>query len=274
MNFAPILEGTRTAAREAGEILLSHFGHLESIRNKGKLDLVTEADVASERFLVRRLRELLPEAAILAEEGTVSDGAGGLRWVVDPLDGTTNFAHGYPVFCVSIALEEDGTVLLGVVHDPTRAETFSALRGGGAELNGHRLAVAGAHRLEEAMLVTGFPYDVHTTRRDNLTQFAAMLKRGRALRRGGSAALDLSYVAAGRMDGFWEESLMPWDVAAGALLVIEAGGRVTGYGGEPFDLSAGHVVAGNERIHEAMVEILRGIEERGELPSLEVRRRG
>jgi len=276
MDLTHVLDGARLAALEAGEILLSLFGRLESVRKKGEgdIDLVTEADVASETMLVRRLRKLLPEASLLAEEGTARDAAGGLRWVIDPLDGTTNFTHGYPVFCVSIALEEDGSVLLGVIHDPTRRETFSAVRGEGATRDGERLSVAGATSLGEAMLVTGFPYDVHTTRRDNLTQFAAMLKRARALRRGGSAALDLSYVAAGRMDGFWEESLAPWDVAAGALLVREAGGRVTGYRGEPFDLAAGHVVAANPAIHEAMVAVLREIEERGDLPPLEQRRRG
>jgi myo-inositol-1(or 4)-monophosphatase len=278
MNPERILEGTRLAALEAGEVLLSLFGRLESVRKKGEgpgsIDLVTEADVASEKLLVERLRTLLPEASLLTEEGTGRDAAGGLRWVVDPLDGTTNFAHGYPVFSVSIALEEDGTVLLGVVHDPTRGETFTALRGKGAARNGDRLAVADARELGDAMLVTGFPYDVHTTRRDNLTQFAALLKRARAVRRGGSAALDLANVAAGRLDGFWEESLAPWDMAAGALLVQEAGGEVTGYRGEPFDLSAGHVVAANPAIHERLVAVLSEIEAGGDLPPLESRRRG
>jgi myo-inositol-1(or 4)-monophosphatase len=265
MDLEHLAQGAERAAREAGDLLLDRLGRV-SVEHKGEVDLVTEADRESERFLVERLTTLLPGAAILAEEGSGASGTGPARWIVDPLDGTTNYAHGYPVFCVSIALEVDGATVLGVVHDPTRDECFTARRGAGAWLAGRRLGVSRTADLPRALLVTGFPYDVRTSPRDNLTQFAAFAKRARGVRRGGSAALDLSYVAAGRLDGFWEEKLHPWDVAAGVLLVTEAGGRVSGYLGNAFDMAARHIVATNGLIHDAMVRVLAGIEEHGTLP--------
>jgi myo-inositol-1(or 4)-monophosphatase len=273
MNPREILDGAVSAAREAGRVLLDRLGKIHDVELKGAVDLVTEADRESEALLVALLHRLLPAASILAEEGDGIDASPDLSWIVDPLDGTTNFAHGYPVFCVSIALEDSGGGLLGVVHDPTRDETFTALRGEGARLGSRRLRVSETPSVDRAVLVTGFPYDVWTTERDNLTQFRRFLKTARAVRRDGSAALDLAYVAAGRLDGFWEEGLAPWDMAAGALLVREAGGTVTGYRGEVLDLRGGNIVAANGRLHAAMVRTLSEIEDGGELPPLASRRR-
>jgi myo-inositol-1(or 4)-monophosphatase len=267
------MAGVLAASEEAGNLLLGFLGHLESVEYKSELDLVTRADRESERFLVDRLSRLLPEASILAEEGSGIERDPEVRWIVDPLDGTTNFAHGYPIFCVSIALEKNGECILAVVHDPTRSESFTAIRGGGARRNGDRIRVSEAGTLNRSILVTGFPYDVHTTPRNNLPQFGRFLRTARAVRRDGSAALDLAYLAAGRFDGFWEECLAPWDVAAGSLLVEEAGGRVSGYRGEPNDLRAGHIVASNGLIHAAMLEILTEVEEQGGLPPLTTRAR-
>jgi myo-inositol-1(or 4)-monophosphatase len=273
MNTDALMAGALAAAEEGGDLLLGFLGHLESVEYKGEVDLVTEADRESERFLVERLSQLTPEASILAEEGSGVQRDSDLRWIVDPLDGTTNFAHGYPIFCISIALERNGECILGIVHDPTRKESFVAIRGEGAHRNGESIRVSEAGTLGESLLVTGFPYDVHTAARNNLTQFGSFLRSARAVRRDGSAALDLAYVAAGRFDGFWEEGLAPWDIAAGALLVEEAGGLVTGYRGEPGDLGSGNIVASNGHIHEAMVEILSEIEDRGDLPPLTTRAR-
>ncbi len=273
MNWNRLLEPTVAIAREAGSLLLDYLGRLERVEYKGTLDLVTDADRASETLLVERLARLLPGAGILAEEGSGFETASEQRWIVDPLDGTTNFAHGYPVFAVSIGLESAGERVLGVVHDPTRDECITAVRGGGAHRNGEPIHVGSVDRLDRAILVTGFPYDVHTTERDNLTQFRALLKRARAIRRDGSAALNLAYVAAGRFDGFWEEALAPWDMAAGALLVEEAGGTVTGYLEDPLDLRAGHLIAANAVLHSRLAAVLREIETSGTLPSLDSRRR-
>jgi len=272
MNDRELLQSTIKIAEEAGALLLERLGQHNTVEHKGVVDLVTEADKVSERLLVERLHAVLPEAGILAEEGSGTERSSNLRWVVDPLDGTTNYAHGYPVFSVSIALERDGAIVLGVVLDPSRTECFSALRGQGASLNGKPIQVSATEDVGSALLVTGFPYDVRTTERDNLTQFRKFLKTAQAIRRGGSAALDLCYVACGRFDGFWEESLSPWDMAAGVLLVQEAGGRVTGYLGGPPDIESGNILATNGRFHEAMQSILEDIEREAGLPSLAIRR--
>jgi myo-inositol-1(or 4)-monophosphatase len=272
MGDEELLQQVVKAAEDAGALLLDRLGTHQKVEHKGVVDLVTEADKASERLLVERLSAVLPEASILAEEGSGVERSATLRWVVDPLDGTTNYAHGYPVFSVSIALERDGAIHLGVVLDPTRNECFTALRGQGALLNGQPIQVSATPNLDAALLVTGFPYDVRTTARDNLTQFRQFLKTAQGIRRGGSAALDLCYVACGRFDGFWEESLSPWDMAAGVLIVQEAQGRVTGYLGGAPDIESGHILATNGRIHDAMQSILVEIEREGGLPSLETRR--
>jgi myo-inositol-1(or 4)-monophosphatase len=246
-------------AREAGRVLAEKFGRALRVSNKGDIDLVTEADIAAERLIVERIRSYHPRHAILTEESgdvvTAGDAGSEYKWVIDPLDGTTNYAHGYPCFCVSIALEHEGSVVLGVVYDPTRDELFAAERGGGATLNGRVLRVSETDELNGALLCTGFPYDVRD-RSDFARHFRNFIMRAQSVRRDGAAALDLAYVAAGRFDGFYEEGLRPWDVAAGVLLVEEAGGRVTHYDGSPFRIYTPPIVASNGLIHDAMLDVL------------------
>lgn len=246
-------------ARDAGRILAERFGRNIEISNKGKIDLVTEADLAAERFIIERIQSYYPRHAILAEEadasGVIHEGQGEWKWIVDPLDGTTNYAHGYPCFCVSIALERYGKIELGVIHDPIRDETFAAERGEGATLNGRRIRVSDVDDLNRAMLCTGFPYDVRD-RGDFARHFHNFIMTAQAVRRDGSAALDLAYVACGRFDGFWEEGLRPWDVAAGVLLVEEAFGRVSYYDGSPFNIYQPPILASNGLTHEAMMRVL------------------
>ncbi len=246
-------------ARDAGRVLAEKFGRVE-VRHKGDIDLVTEADLAAERLIIERLKSYYPRHAILSEEAGAAHAESGAdsewKWIVDPLDGTTNYAHAYPVFCVSIALEHRGEIVLGVVHDPTRDETFAAERGEGATLNGRRIRVSDTDDLNRALLCTGFPYDVRD-RGDFARHFRNFIMHAQAVRRDGSAALDLAYVAAGRFEGFWEEGLRPWDVAAGVLLVEEAGGRVTDYDERPFRIYNPPILATNGLVHEAMTRILR-----------------
>ena len=268
MDLKGVLDGTMDAVGKAGELLMGFLGRVVSIQFKGEVDLVTEADRASEALLVKLLGAVLPEASLLAEEGSEIQRSDDLRWIVDPLDGTTNFAHGYPIFCVSVALEHEGNRVLAVVHDPSRGDFFTAIRGEGANLNRDPIRVSPTHDLGDALLVTGFPYDVRTSARNNLLQFSRFLKRARAVRRDGSAALNLAYLAAGRFDGFWEEKLAPWDMAGGALLVEEAGGVVTDYGGNSLNLEAGHLVASNGTLQSQLLEVLAEIEAGGELPPL------
>jgi myo-inositol-1(or 4)-monophosphatase len=247
-------------AREAGRVLAEKFGRAIQISNKGDIDLVTEADIAAERLIVERIRSHHPRHAILTEEsGDVAEAGGAdaeYKWVIDPLDGTTNYAHGYPVFCVSVALEHEGRVVVGVVYDPLRDEMFAAERGGGATLNGRRVRVSDTDDLNRALLCTGFPYDVRD-RGDFARHFRNFIMRAQSVRRDGAAALDLAYVACGRFDAFYEEGLRPWDVAAGVLLVEEAGGRVTHYDGSPFRIYVPPIAASNGLVHEAMLEVLR-----------------
>ncbi len=246
------------AARDAGRELAERFGRALEISNKGDIDLVTEADLAAERLIVERIRNYYPRHAILAEESGASAhdlNASEYRWIIDPLDGTTNYAHGYPCFCVSIALARGDELLIGVVYDPTRDELFAAERGAGATLNDRPIRVSEIDDLNRAMLCTGFPYDVRE-RGDFARHFANFIMRAQAVRRDGSAALDLAYVACGRFDGFWEEGLRPWDVAAGVLLVEEAGGRVSRYDGTRFDIFTPPIIASNGLVHEAMMRVL------------------
>jgi myo-inositol-1(or 4)-monophosphatase len=245
------------AALAGGDVLKRYFGSDFRISYKGALNLVTEADVASEKEAVGILKRRFPGASILAEESGEERGESRSRFIIDPLDGTTNFAHGYPVFAVSIAYEEGNSVLAGVVYDPVREELFTAARGRGAFLNGRKLTVTSARDLGSALLVTGFPYDLKEDLTGNLELFHRFMGASRAIRRDGSAALDLCYVAAGRFDGFWEEKLGPWDTAAGALMVEEAGGRVTDLSGGSFHYRRGAIVASNSALHEAMIALIR-----------------
>jgi len=265
------LPGVEAVAREAGALLMGHFARRVTIEYKGEVDLVTVADRSSEELIVSRLRAHWPEHGIVAEEGTRSDPGAEYRWYVDPLDGTTNFAHGYPVFCVSISLvRQDGQREVGVLYDPTRDEMFSAERGSGATLNGKPMRVSKTARLCESLLGTGFPS--HKRHKNpNIHFYHQLTLRSHGVRRAGSAALDLACVASGRYDGFWEFNLNPWDTAAGVLLVEEAGGKVTRFDGTPFRLDSREVLGSNGLIHQELTtnfeEIFsgRGLEE---LPSV------
>jgi len=252
------------AALAAGRLQRKFFRSALAIRKKGPIDLVTEADIAVEQDVRARLARHFPTHTVLGEEAAQSapDGASPYRWIVDPIDGTTNFAHGLALFCVSIALEIDGRVEVGVIYEPIGGELFTAERGEGARLNGTRLHVTRESSLIDSLLVTGFPYSAGETRHEQLAVFTEFLAQAQAVRRLGSAALDLSYVAAGRFDAFWEQALNPWDVAAGALLVEEAGGRVTDFGGDRFNVFGRQIVASNGALHSRMLEVLGDVRRR------------
>jgi myo-inositol-1(or 4)-monophosphatase len=253
LNFAT------QVARDAGNLLLQRLG-IAQITNKGDIDLVTEADLAAEELIIDRIRSHYPLHGILAEESGEAVQAQSQRsdwkWIVDPLDGTTNYAHGYPCFCVSIAVEHAGALEIGVVYDPMRNEMFAAERGCGATLNERKIHVSNIKELSSSLVCTGFPYDVRK-RPDFARDFTNFTLNAQAVRRDGSAALDLAFVACGRFDGFWEDGLNPWDTAAGALLIAEAGGRVTNYENEPLDIYTKKVVASNGHVHGEMLRLLR-----------------
>jgi myo-inositol-1(or 4)-monophosphatase len=247
------------AVVRAGELQMARFGGRIGVDKKGAIDLVTEVDLAVERMFRALVAERFPDHQVLAEElGGAAAVPPGPCWVFDPIDGTTNYAHGIPIFCSSLALEVDGVAQVAAVFDPTRRELFTAERGVGAFLNGRRLSVSRADALIDAVVVTGFPYDVHSRVEEIVGLFGAFVGQARAVRRLGSAAIDLCYVAAGRMDGFWETGLKAWDIAAGALIVAEAGGLVTNMAGGPFSSRQGSVLAANARLHRAMLEVIRG----------------
>jgi myo-inositol-1(or 4)-monophosphatase len=249
------------AVVRAGDMMLARVGGDVHINKKSAIDLVTEVDVAIERMFRELISARFPDHAILGEEfGGSASVPEGPCWVFDPIDGTTNFAHGLPIFCSSLALEFDGVAEIAAVYDPTRRELFTAERGAGAFLNGQPIRVSSAASLIDAMLVTGFPYDVHTRLDEIIGLFRAFVGQARAVRRLGSAAIDLCYVAAGRMDGFWERDLNAWDIAGGALLVTEAGGRVTALDGEAFTSRGRSVLASNNLIHDAMIQTVRSVE--------------
>jgi myo-inositol-1(or 4)-monophosphatase len=244
-------------AREAGAILLEGYGRAHRPERKGRIDLVTEYDRRSEALLLDRLRERFPGDTVFAEESGVHAGtAGNVRWLVDPLDGTTNFAHNYPFFAVSIAAEVGGRLTAAAVYDPVRDEMFDAAAGDGAALNGRPIRVTDVDRLEDALLVTGFPYSIREDPEPTLRLFRAFLVRAQGIRRDGSAALNLCYLACGRFDGFWETDLSPWDMAAGVLIVREAGGLVTGFGDEEFRVEVPRILASNGALHDAMREVM------------------
>jgi myo-inositol-1(or 4)-monophosphatase len=248
------------AALHAGDVQMAHFlGDLQ-VDKKGAIDLVTNIDVEIERGFRAMIAERFPDHVVLGEEfadAASREATPGYCWVFDPIDGTTNYAHGLPIFCCSVALELDGLPVVAAVYDPNRRELFSAERGQGARLNGNPMRVSSTETLIDSLLVTGFHYDVHRDPGELMALFSAFITRARAVRRLGSAALDLCYVAAARFDGFWEMKLQPWDVAGGALIVEEAGGRVSTAEGDPFGSRKGSVLATNGGIHEQMLEVLR-----------------
>jgi myo-inositol-1(or 4)-monophosphatase len=241
---------------EAGRLLRERFNDRHEVRYKGEINLVTEADLLAEALITERIHRSFPGHDILAEESPETTHGSCFRWIVDPLDGTTNYAHGYPVFCTSIALEAEGEILLGAVYNPMMEELFLAEKGKGASLNGSRVSVSRTADLSKGLLGTGFPYDIRENRNNNMNYFRALALSAQAIRRPGAAALDLAYVAAGRFDGFWELRPMPWDTAAGWLLVTEAGGVVTDIFGAPYGVRSPHILAGNGLINEQMVRII------------------
>lgn len=245
-----------TAARIAGRYQKYRFSSELNIEMKGDKDLVTEVDRESERLIVEHLRAHFPDHDIVAEESVYPRKGSPCRWIIDPVDGTTNYAHGFPWFCSSIALEQDGELVVGVIYNPVYDELFTAVTGEGAFLNGVRLSVSTRAPLKNSLLGTGFPYDCATDPANNFAGFIAFQKSARGIRRAGAAALDLAYVAAGRLDGFWELKLKAWDVAAGVLLVREAGGVVTTFDGSAYDIFNDRIVASNGLIHDEMVAML------------------
>lgn len=250
----------RTAAIEAahiaGAVLEESARAGFAIEHKDAVNLVTDADRRAEQAIVDRIAADFPDHQILAEERGLRASASPYKWVIDPLDGTTNFAHGFPAYCVSVGLEHEGRMLLGVVFDPTRNELFVAEAGGGAVLNGRPIGVSRTAKLDEALLVTGFAYDIRESPQNNLDHFARFSLRAQGVRRMGAAALDLCYVACGRFDGFWELKLKPWDMAAGSVIVVEAGGRITNFGGRAFSIYGQELLATNGRIHDEMLAVL------------------
>lgn len=256
MNLERMLEVAVRAVKESGKIQKEWLEKDKKVELKGEINLVTEVDRICEGRIIEIIKETFPEHNILTEETPMPEGASPYRWIIDPLDGTTNYAHGYPCFCTSIALELEGKIVLGAIYDPLLDELFTAQQGEGGFLNGERIAVSETEQLIEALLCTGFPYDLRESSVNNLDHFDHFIMEARAIRRDGSAALDLCYVAAGRFDGFWELKLNPWDVAAGALIVEEAGGVVTNFSGETLDIYGHEILASNGRIHEEMVSVL------------------
>ncbi len=243
------------ALTKAGKIIRSSFGKEQKVTKKGEFNLVTEIDKASEKAVVELILKHFPDHSILAEESPAVTGSE-CRWIIDPIDGTTNFAHGFPVVSVSIGFERNGHLEMGGVLDPTRNELFFAERGKGAALNGKRVRVSGARTLVDSLIVTGFPYDRKKNPEDYLGMLRAFLTRVQCVRRTGSAALDLCYVACGRFDGYYEMKLNPWDKAAGMILVEEAGGKITDFSGKPLTLTRLQNLATNGLIHEEMLKLL------------------
>jgi myo-inositol-1(or 4)-monophosphatase len=245
-------------AADSGQILKKGFMRGKDISYKGRIDPVTEYDLQSEKLITDRIRGAYPDHDLLAEEGSEVSHEAEFRWIIDPLDGTVNFSHGFPVYCVSIALEYRRRLVMGVVYDPEREEMFWAVDKSGAHLNDHPIHVTGEGRLHRALLATGFAYDIGTARRNNLGLFSRMAKKAQGIRRPGSAALDLCWLAAGRIDGFWELKLHPWDTAAALVIVREAGGRVTRLDGGRYSIFDKEILASNGRIHRSMSRVLSG----------------
>lgn len=258
MDYNYIKNSAIGTAYGAAKILRSHMGNLDSIDRKGPQDLVTSADLASEKHILETLREKFPDHDVLAEEsGNNAGGKNGCLWIIDPLDGTTNFAHQLPIFSISIAFVKDDELRVGIVLNPVTGELFTATAGEGAALNGRQISVSDCRHLSESLLVTGFPYDVKQDTTPYMKRFEQCLKAAIGIRRLGSAALDLCFVACGRFEGFWEQNLKPWDTAAGTLIAREAGALVTDFSGSPYNPDKNEILATNGHIHQKLSSILR-----------------
>jgi myo-inositol-1(or 4)-monophosphatase len=249
------------AARLGGAILQDYAHNGFTVHSKDQaINLVTEADLQSEKAIIQSIRKTFPEHQILSEEQGLQDiPHHSIKWIIDPLDGTINFTHGFPMYNVSIGVEYQGTCVLGVIYDPTRDELFLGQQGRGATLNGTPIHVSATPKLAEALLVTGFDYDIHTATDNNLKEFCAFAVRARGMRRTGTAAIDLCYIACGRLDGFWELQLNPWDTAAGKVIVEAAGGKITNYAGEPYSIYGKSILATNTLIHSEMLSVLKEV---------------
>lgn len=261
INLEKLLTECTNISRNAGEILLKYFNAPMKVDFKGRYNMVTEADIQSEKYIIDKLTELTPDISVLSEEDSEKNTSSAtdesrILWIVDPLDGTTNFTHGYPHFCISIALVMDNNPVLGIIYDPCRDELFHASAQSGVFCNGNPCQVSGNSRLETSVIATGFPYKVRELKKNNLIEFCALRLNTQGVRRFGAAALDLAYVAAGRLDGFWERWLKPWDTAAGILMVREAGGKVTRFNGKKYSLFEPEILATNQYIHDEMSHIL------------------
>jgi myo-inositol-1(or 4)-monophosphatase len=256
MDLARVKRLGIAAAFEGAEIIRSFYGNLKSISKKGVIDLVTEADVGSEEVIIKTIRETFPDHGILAEESGLNQGVSDAQWIIDPLDGTTNFAHQLGLFAVSIAFALKGEIVVGIVLNPMNGELFTATSEERAELNGKPIAVSNADEVSESLLVTGFPYNLHDHFEELMTRFSDCLHAAQGVRRLGSAALDLCYVACGRFDGFWEQNLHPWDTAAGMLINRRAGGVVTDFSNNPFSIDQKEILATNGKVHREMLAIL------------------
>jgi myo-inositol-1(or 4)-monophosphatase len=250
------LEIANLAAEAAGGVLVEKYGHLSKIKKKGEIDLVTEADIEAEKAIMEIIVKNFPGDTLIAEESGPKKEGSDRIWIIDPLDGTTNFAHEFPFFAVSLALQVKGDIILGIVHSPCMKEYFEAVRGSGAFLNKKPIRVSRTKDVSESLLATGFPYDIHDNPYETMELFSRMLVKAQGLRRPGSAAMDLCYVAAGRFDGFWEQGLKPWDTAAGILIVEESGGRVTTFDGSRFSPFSDTIIASNGPIHDELMGII------------------
>jgi myo-inositol-1(or 4)-monophosphatase len=265
LNPKDLLPFLNDVAQNAGKIIMSYYNGNFTVQSKdvrpGGVDVVTDADQASEEYILQSIKSNFPLHDVLTEERRTENTGSKWLWVIDPLDGTVNFSHGYPVFCVSIALMEQNRIIAGIIHDPVHQETFCGLLDQGAFLNGNLIRVSSAEKLERSIVATGFPYDRAFDKVNNLAEFSKVSCRVQGMRRGGSAAMDLAYVACGRLDGFWELKLKPWDMAAGMLIVQEAGGRVTNRYGENTDIYTNSILATNGIIHENLKDLLRESED-------------
>jgi len=256
MDWEEHLQIAEDTARKAGHMLKSNMSSSRTITYKGDVDLVTNFDKLSQKIIIDHITRKFPDHDIMAEEDLSEVKGADLKWIIDPIDGTTNFAHGFPIFCVSLALENKGKVVLGLVYDPMREEWFTAIKGKGAFLNKQKIRVSSTCELDKSLLATGFPYDLRESSNNNIDHFVNFATRVQAIRRCGSAALDLCYVACGRFDGFWELKLNPWDVAAGTLILTEAGGCVSDFKNREFSIYSLEILGSNGMIHEQMVKVL------------------